>query len=260
MNTRDGSLSAPMSVIVDGGKIQRITQIRGINASGTGQVIGATGKYLVPGYNDMHTHAMVAVDHSPPYWPLFIANGVTGIREMGGSAAAIQRARKLNADAAAGLVDAPEVLQIPGDILGGQSPTAAGAIAFVQAQKANGADFFKLTGGAPPAILAILAEAKNRGLDVAGHFTPGVSATDAWRSARRWRRRSSRTGHGRCRRSSACARRTGATISSIVPIPTSSTSSRLGARCGSSSARRPRRHFRRRSWPRCTIITRNSSR
>ena len=34
-----------------------------------------------------------------------IANGVTGIREMSGSATAIQRVRKLNTDSAAGVVD-----------------------------------------------------------------------------------------------------------------------------------------------------------
>ena len=41
----------------------------------------------MPGFNDMHTHAVVAVDQTPTYWPLLIANGITGIREMSGSAA-----------------------------------------------------------------------------------------------------------------------------------------------------------------------------
>ena len=185
VSTRDGSLATDMSVVVDAGKIQKITK-KYVRASGMAQAVDATGKYVVPGFLDMHTHAMAAVDQQPTYWPLMIANGVTGIREMGGSAALITRARQLNVESAAGRIDAPEVLMIPGDIFGGQAPTAPLAVAFVQKQKANGADFIKLTAGSRDAVLAILGEAKLQSLDVAGHLVPAVSAVDSsnagWKS------------------------------------------------------------------------------
>ena len=186
VNTRDGSLASGMSVLIDEGKIQKIMAGRFIRLSGSAQAIDASGKYLVPGYLDMHTHAMSAADQQPTYWPLLIANGITGIREMSGSAALIQRARQLNADRAAGRVDAPEILMIPGDIFGGQAPTAPLAVQFVQQQKANGADFIKISAGARDPVLAILGAAKNQGLTVAGHLVPSISALESsnagWRA------------------------------------------------------------------------------
>ena len=185
VSTRDGSLATDMSVIVYGGKIQKLTK-QYVRTSGTAQAIDGTGKFVVPGFLDMHEHSMAAVDSQPNYWPLMVANGVTGVREMGGSAALIARARQLNLDSTAGRVDAPEVLMIPGDIFGGQAPTAALATAFVQQQKANGADFIKVTAGSRDAVLAILAEAKLQNLDVAGHLIPALSAVESsnagWRS------------------------------------------------------------------------------
>src|SRR5579871_3586297 len=185
VDTRDGSLARGMSVVIDGGKIQKVTA-RPVRVRGAAQSVNGAGKYVVPGFNDMHTHAMVAVDQTPPYWPEMIANGITGIREMAGSAAVIQRVRQLNADSAAGHVDAPEVLQIASDIFVGLSASvppapasAADAVKFVQQEKALGADFIKTTAGNAPSILALLAEARNDGLYVAGHLTPALSALDS---------------------------------------------------------------------------------
>lgn len=174
VNTRDGSLSTGMSVIVSGGTITEITS-NAVRAVGTAVSVDATGKYVVPGFLDMHAHVMDAADASPPHWPLLIANGVTGVREMSGSDALIARARKLNIDAAAGLVDAPEILQVHGGFAAVPTTAAAGT-QFVQQRKANGGDFVKITGGSPPFTLAVLAEAKVQGLTVAGHLVTGVSA------------------------------------------------------------------------------------
>ena len=186
VNTRDGSLTTGMSVVIDGGKIQKIVGSSNVRVSGTAQSVDASGKYLVPGYLDMHTHAMATADQQPTYWPVLIANGITGIREMGGSAALIQRARQLNTDRAAGRVDSPEILMIPGDIYVGQAPTAPLAVQFVQQQKANGADFIKIAGGTRDPVLAILGEAKNQGLTVAGHLVTTLSALEStnagWRA------------------------------------------------------------------------------
>src|ERR1044071_4164753 len=51
-----------------------------------GPVINAKGQYLIPGLLDMHTHTSFI----SPQWdekiiyPLYIANGITGVRDMGG--------------------------------------------------------------------------------------------------------------------------------------------------------------------------------
>ena len=187
VNTRDGSVSTGMSIVIDGGKIQQIVPGgTNVTVSGSGQAVDASGKFVVPGYQDMHVHSMDAADLQPTDWPLYIANGVTGVRQMGGSAALIQRARKLNADSAAGLVDAPEVLMIPGTLFAGQTATAAAAVKFVQDRKAEGADFIKVAAGNRESVLAILNEAKNQNLGVAGHLVPAVSALESsnagWRA------------------------------------------------------------------------------
>lgn len=178
VGTEDGSLAAGKSIVIDKGKIQSITD-GPVQAVGSAQTVDGTGMFVVPGFMDMHAHAMVAVDQQPSYWPLMIANGITGIREMGGSAALIQRARQLNAARAAGTVDAPEVLAIPSDIFQGQAITPAQGIQFVDQKLAEGADFIKLVGGGAPVVNAILAEAKTKGAYVAGHLVPSLSALDS---------------------------------------------------------------------------------
>lgn len=179
VNTRHGSLAPGRSVVLEGGKIKAIAAAASVRLGGTAQAIDAAGKYMVPGYLDMHAHTVAFADSQPTYWPLLIANGVTGIREMSGSATAIQRVRKLNTDSAAGVVDAPEILQIPGDLFRGQTTTAATTVQFVQQQKAAGADLFKIVAGNREAVLAGLAESKIQGLGVAGHLVPAVSALES---------------------------------------------------------------------------------
>jgi len=49
--------------------------------------MSATGKYLIPGLWDMHAHTVYAkpTDVEKTLLPLFVVNGVTGIRNMGSS-------------------------------------------------------------------------------------------------------------------------------------------------------------------------------
>jgi len=85
----DSSLRSGMNLVLDGGKIARIAVAGAIRAGAGMRRIDASGKYVVPGYLDMHKHSMVAADSQSTYWPLLITNGVTGIREMAGAAALI---------------------------------------------------------------------------------------------------------------------------------------------------------------------------
>ena len=183
VNTRDGSLITGMTVVIAGGKIQSITA-GPVQATGTAQTVDATGQFIVPGFLDMHTHLQdFPVNEQPFVEQLFIANGITGIREMRGSPALVQGAQQINASFVAGAVT-PEVLIISGSTIGLNAPPAAAvsasdAVAEVQAQKAYGAGFIKTINGNHDATIAFLAEAKNQGLYVAGHLNPSVSAVDA---------------------------------------------------------------------------------
>lgn len=178
VNTRDGSLSRNMAVILANGKIVRIEASDRVRIGGSAIEVDAAGKYLVPGFLDMHTHTMPAADSPAAPWPLLIAHGITGVREMAGSPALIARSRQLNADSAAGRVVAPEVLQMPGTLLVGVG-TAEQGVQQVRQQKAMGADFVKLVSASRDGALAVLAEAKAQQLTVAGHLPPGLGAAVA---------------------------------------------------------------------------------
>jgi imidazolonepropionase-like amidohydrolase len=186
VSTTDGTLQPAMAVAIEGGKIAHIVANEKVVLQGSAVAVDASGKYVVPGFLDMHVHtvdspitpAVVAGQPSSGDFQLLVANGVTGVRQMSGSADTIAAAHKLNADVAAGVLDAPEVLMVPGTIFGGQASTDADARAFVDAQKAAGADFMKVVGGNAVAMLAVMDESRKVGLKVSGHLPNSVSAWD----------------------------------------------------------------------------------
>jgi imidazolonepropionase-like amidohydrolase len=82
--TAESSLS-DMTVLISGNKITGIGKTGKLKISAHARIIDASGKYLIPGLWDMHVHVFHYRHPDPPDtydFPLFIANGVTGIREM----------------------------------------------------------------------------------------------------------------------------------------------------------------------------------
>jgi hypothetical protein len=69
-----------VTVVITGDRITEIGDSEKIRVPKDAQVVNATGKFLIPGLWDMHVHW-----YEKDYLPLFIANGVTGIRIMWGS-------------------------------------------------------------------------------------------------------------------------------------------------------------------------------
>jgi hypothetical protein len=88
----DGTGAAPRpgaTVAITGDRIRSISTGRVRAIKGT-RIVDGTGKYLIPGLWDMHVHLW----ESSPMWPLYIANGVTGVRDMGSDYARTKRWRK----------------------------------------------------------------------------------------------------------------------------------------------------------------------
>jgi urease alpha subunit len=69
-----------MTVVVIGDRIARIGPTRKVRVPQDAHVVDASGKFLIPGLWDMHVHWFLK-----DYLPLFIANGVTGVRQMWGT-------------------------------------------------------------------------------------------------------------------------------------------------------------------------------
>jgi len=198
VNTRDGSPAAAMDVLLENGRIRKIAKTGSIELTGARNTVNASGKYVVPGFLDMHTHAMFshAISAFDPQqnFKLMIANGITGFREMTGSKELIAQVRLLRKEIEGGTTIAPEPLIVPGDILnifpGQMLPIFEGsseagtdpaeiARREVLKQKEYGAEFIKIVNVNREAFFAIQDTAGKLGLHVAGHLNPVVSATEA---------------------------------------------------------------------------------
>ena len=89
-----GKIQPDMTVVVAGKRIAKVS--RSTSKPPAGRVIDATGQYLIPGLWDMHTHVYfdgTAAAGTDLILPLFVANGVTGIRDMGSELEAVLQAR-----------------------------------------------------------------------------------------------------------------------------------------------------------------------
>lgn len=74
---------ANMSVLIVGDRIKSISPAGRLAKPVRGVItVDATGKFLIAGLWDMHVHAL-SKNEPERFFPLFIANGVTGIREAG---------------------------------------------------------------------------------------------------------------------------------------------------------------------------------
>jgi imidazolonepropionase-like amidohydrolase len=155
--------------------------------SDSSQTIDARGKFLIPGLWDMHTHVPDDVVGRDAYLPLFVANGVTGIRVMEGSPE-LYRWR----DAVArGEIFGPRMVVASPIIDGRQSflpdavkvATADEARAAVRNAKRSGADFIKVYDSlSPEEYSAIIEESRHEKLPVAGHVPRSVGVADVSRA------------------------------------------------------------------------------
>jgi hypothetical protein len=86
VDTRDGKILPDMTVVMGSGRIEAVAKFGLIAETHDARVINVAGKYLIPGLWDMDVHTSSA---SPAWnerivYPLYVANGVTGVRDMGG--------------------------------------------------------------------------------------------------------------------------------------------------------------------------------
>jgi len=86
-----GAAARPhMTVVVDGGRLIAIDSAARLTLPRDATIIDGRGKFLIPGLWDMHVHLAKAGASS---LQLFIANGVTSVRDMGGDFAVIAQWR-----------------------------------------------------------------------------------------------------------------------------------------------------------------------
>ena len=179
-----------LSVLIVNGRIKSISpaadSVRSANLVKKVGIIDATGKYLIAGLWDMHVHSL-SKSQPDHFFPLFIANGVTGIRDMGGDIP-LPRIAQLKQEIAGGSRLGPEIFAA-GPILEGPKPFWPFSIAIkdpsdarqsVSTLTTQGADFLKVYNTlSRDSYLAIAAEAKKIGIPFVGHLPDEITPEEA---------------------------------------------------------------------------------
>ena len=187
VNTVTGALQPDTTVTIEGNRIQQVVPSKSAGAP-KGTVVDAHGQYLIPGLWDMHTHVFfgsTAKDGDDLILPLLLANGITGVRDMGSALDPVLHARD---EIAAHRELGPRMI-VSGPMLDGPKSTYKAAIAIstpddgrkaVDMLKARGADFVKVQSGVPrEAYFAIADEAKKIGIPFEGHVPDAIRASEA---------------------------------------------------------------------------------
>ena len=88
-----------MTVVISGGRITALESSSKLAVPEGAQVIDGSNKFLIPGLWDLHIHlddpelwpSHVSREEEELVFPLLIANGITGVRDMGGSLEQLQQ-------------------------------------------------------------------------------------------------------------------------------------------------------------------------
>ena len=190
-----GRSRGDMTVVLAGDRIAAVGASAQLSPPAGARIVDGSGRYLVPGFWDMHVHFMNTGESA---LPLLVAHGVTSVREMGGR---IAETREWQAKMAWGKLVGPRirtsgpVLESPqymarvrvrdarlnGQLAPRVLPYRIGIANAADARRAIDSldrlrvDFVKLrNSGSREAYFAILAAAREKGLAVAGH-APGVA-------------------------------------------------------------------------------------
>src|SRR5580704_17411287 len=187
LNPGTSSVQRDQTVVITGDRITSVSDAEKFQLPKNARVIDATGQFLIPGLWDMHVHSAFG-DWFPGgrdiILPLFIANGVTGVRDMGGDVPVLMEWRK---EITSGQIVGPRMV-ISGPMLDAYLPngklrfpssiavnTPATAVAAVDSLKAQGVDFIKAQSViSHDAYLAAAAEAHKQGLPIVGHVPDKV--------------------------------------------------------------------------------------
>lgn len=198
VDVRSGRTLPGRTVIIDGARIRAIVQSGATPLPAGVRTIDGRGKYLLPALWDMHTHVFAV---SPLLdLPLYIAYGVTNVRDMQGCpkpgdpfVACPEEKRRWTAEAVAGervgprivastswMAEGPGMVRRLGDVPDYfDTATPDQARAFVR-HFAGRVEAIKVYNRIPrEAYFALVDEARRLGIDVVGHRPYAVSAIEA---------------------------------------------------------------------------------
>ena len=162
------------SIVVENGEISKIIKSKKLEADQGNYVIDGTDKYIIPGLVDMHVHINGLSDLK-----LFLANGITKVRNMKGSSGTLYMRKLVEEGDELG----PEILTTS-PILDGNPPARQqarvleepkNATKAVKRYKESGYDYIKVYERLDKDVYnAIITEAKKQKISVVGHVPDKV--------------------------------------------------------------------------------------
>jgi imidazolonepropionase-like amidohydrolase len=187
VDVRTGKLEPEQTVILERNHIYSIEPSKSAKYPRNAASVNCRGLFLIPGLWDMHVH-LVFGDWFPDArdisLPLFVANGVTSVRDMGSELDVVQGWRN---EIEAGQLVGPRILT-SGPMLDGPKPRFPSSVAIATPEggrravaelKRRGADFIKLQSLIPrDAVFAIAEEAKKQEITFEGHVPDAVRASE----------------------------------------------------------------------------------
>jgi len=187
VDVRTGKLAPDQTIVIENKHIISVGSGKSEKFPRGARIVNCNGLFLIPGLWDMHVH-LVFGDWFPRAkdisLPLFIANGVTGVRDMGSELEVVQRWRD---EIETGMTIGPRIYT-SGPMLDGPKPRFPSSIAIstpddarraVADLKDRGADFIKLQSLIPQeAVFAIAEEAKKQEIPFEGHVPDSVRASE----------------------------------------------------------------------------------
>src|SRR5216683_2596951 len=175
VNVVTGAEAKDQTVRIEGSRIVSIAPSR--PEDGLHDAIDAHGQYLIPGLWDMHIHVNDGTE-----LPLYVANGVTGVRIMAGERDTAALRTKLSKQTpspdiylASAMVDSPPS-SLRGAIVITKPDDARRAVDQI---KAGGADFISIFDAPRDAYFALVGEAKLQHIDFEGYLPNVVTAQEA---------------------------------------------------------------------------------
>ena len=189
IDVTNGRLHSHKTIVIEGNRIARIDDAN--DATRAAATLDGTGMFVIPGLWDMHVHAYFTNDtakfHSTSevMLPLFIANGVTGVRDLGSNLEATLAARD---SVALHQLVGPRML-VSGPMLDGPTTRYAAAIKVatedeartaVRMLKERGVDMIKTQSLlSKEAYFALADEAARIGIPFEGHVPNAITGMEA---------------------------------------------------------------------------------
>lgn len=157
------------TVLVRGDRIAAMGPTGTLTVPAGATVINGRGKYLMPGLADMHVHIL-----APNEMPLYLAHGVTTVRNMAGFPMHLEMREQIATGALLGptmYTAGPAIDGVPPYWPGsGSIDDPARAEPMVVEQKQGNYDFLKLYMNLDaPSYAAVIAAARKHGMKTAGH-------------------------------------------------------------------------------------------